>query len=328
MAKHFQHILRAWCLLRLPLLHGIETGIVGGELDDAESLIHKSVAAHISAERNVARSAEARARGSPKKHKHGAKADTGHLDRGREDWMRRNATCEAILAGEIPVERELFPYEWHEFGEKAMCNLPRKLTGFAEKVPKVPKSFVEKLKELSHAKRHQFNFIGSMDFMHPSRKEQRLWIFPFAKEHFSDGDLLRLTDVPDRGAYDPQGPYDVSLEPRGNQTDEHNPYFDPFYFGTLAASNFTLCPSGDHGWSVRVWEAAAAGSICVIRSLAQDVNANTLLCRIPFKFYSEGSSLRYSQEVADHNYRMFIKYLTFLEGDNVPPEGCNGKVVE
>jgi len=324
MVKRFSRIPCAF------VVHGFESGIGHHDLDDVESLIHRSVASHRIAQQETFRSAEALGRGSPKKH--GKAAAASQLSRGRDIWLRRNATCEAILAGGIRVERELTAYEWHELGERAMCSLPHTLSGFAQTILKVPKSFVEKVKELDHTKRHQFNFIGSMDYTHPSRKEQRRWIFPFARSHFNDGDLLRLTDAIPNGGYEPLGKYDVSLLPtresHRDQDDKQNPYFDTAYFRTLAASNFTLCPSGDRGWSVRVWEAAAAGTICVIRSLDLDVNGNDLLCRIPYKFYSTDSALQYRQDVAEYNYRMFIKYQTFLEGDNVPPPGCNGKIVE
>mmetsp|Transcript_14717 Transcript_14717/g.46305 ORF Transcript_14717/g.46305 Transcript_14717/m.46305 type:complete len:329 (+) Transcript_14717:38-1024(+) len=301
-----------------------------GDLDDVESLLHGSLAPHKPPKRGGARPSEERGRGSPKK-QHDARPDAGQLSRGKDDWLRRNATCEAILAAEIRVDRELTESEWHQFGEKAMCNLPHRVSGFGQAIQKVPKAFVERIGELDHTKRRQFNFVGSMDYQHPSRKERRQWIFPFAQTHFRDGDLLRLTDARASQDYEPLGPYDVSLTPRnsgGNESSGSNPYFDTAYFATLASSNFTLCPSGDRGWSVRVWEAAAAGTLCVIRSLDLDVNGNDVLCRMPFKFYTNKSSLQYSQEVADYNYRMFIKYQTFLEGDNVPPDGCNGRIVE
>jgi len=69
-------------------------------------------------------------------------------------------------------------------------------------------------------------------------------------------------------------------------------------------------------------------SICIIRSLEQDVNGNDILCRIPYKYYTIDSNMTYRKDVADWNYKMFIKYQTFLQGDNEPPKGCNGMIVQ
>jgi len=256
------------------------------------------------------------------------------------DKLRKQATCEAAMEGNLPVDHELSSFEWHEYGPKSICQRRRILTSrFAEQMVKIPRALVSMAKSLNHTKRRQFSYQGAMDFAHPSKMEGRRWVMHFAKANFADDDHLRLTDAGSRRAYYPLGKFDVSLnakeptqQPPVNNTGPFDIKFDSDYFGTMATSKFTLCPAGDpasdHGWSERAWEAAMMRSICVIRSLDQDVNGNDLLCRIPFKYYTVNSNMTYRKDVADWNYNTFIKYQTFIKGDNEPPHGCQGMVVE
>lgn len=209
-------------------------------------------------------------------------------------------------------------------------------------VPKMPWSWVERIQAMDHTKVHNYNFQGSYMFslvhqqmgdVRPQYKA-RNWLIDFVKENFTDADLLKISDV--TAGYKPMGPYDKS-KPGG--FDSHHPNvtdpsyfakFDDDYFQEMARSNFTLCPGGDRPWSMRFYEAIAAGSIPVINSAYFDTGAADMwaLWEIPYKYYilENGDTPIYRQDWVDHNMELFIKYQTFHEGDNQlqTPEGILG----
>merc|ERR1740138_1971598 len=98
------------------------------------------------------------------------------------------------------------------------------------------------------------------------------------------------------------------------------------------ASNFTLCPGGDNPWSMRAYEAALAGSICVISSYAADWRPATnnwdpsnllsehhgmYLQKIfdRYKAVLAGDDHVYNKTAADENLEVFLRYQTFMYGD-------------
>jgi len=202
-------------------------------------------------------------------------------------------------------------------------------------VPKVPWSWVEKVQAMDHTKTHKYNFQGSVIFALVHQKlgdpkpqyRARNWVLDFAKENFTDADILKISDV--TAAYEPMGPYDKSEvggydahHPKGDD-DTYFETFDASYFETMTQSNFTLCPGGDRPWSMRYYEAIMSGSIPIIGSERFDKSAPDLwaLWRIPYKYYlrDSGEPFVYRQDWVDHNLELFIKYQTFHEGDVHPP---------
>jgi len=206
------------------------------------------------------------------------------------------------------------------------------VSDYACNVPKMPWSWVEQIQAMDHMKTHTYNFQGSVMFslVHQQMGDRRPqykardWLLDFVKENFTDIDLLKISDITE--GYQPLGPYDKST--RGgfdshhpNRTDPHYyATYDASYFGEMAASNFTLCPGGDRPWSMRFYEAIAAGSIPIINSVAFDTGAMDMwaLWEIPYKYYtlSDAEPLVYRQDWVDHNMELFIKYQTFHQGDN------------
>lgn len=216
----------------------------------------------------------------------------------------------------------------------------KNVTDYACNVPKVPWSWVEEVQAMSHAKRHNYNFQGSYMFslVHQQlgdpnpQYRARNWLLDFARENFTEADLLKISDI--TPGYQRMGPYDKSVV---GGYDAHHPdasdpgfyaKFDAGYFEVMTQSNFTLCPGGDRPWSMRFYEAIMAGSIPVIGSVQYDISATDMwaLWRIPYKYYLIGSGepMVYRQDWVDYNMELFVKYQTFHEGDNVPPAGKRG----
>merc|ERR1712151_610174 len=94
----------------------------------------------------------------------------------------------------------------------------------------------------------------------------------------------------------PFGPYDHSNKGVGyDPTPRNNTFFDVGYFQRMMESNFTLCPGGDTPWSLRFYEAIMAGSIPVIHSHEEDLEARA------FWFNRLGYTYFTSDQVANHN---------------------------
>lgn len=202
-------------------------------------------------------------------------------------------------------------------------------------VPKMPWAWVERIQAMDHTKVHNYNFQGSYEFAVVHQKmgdlrpqyKARNWVMDFVKENFTDVDLLKISDV--TKGYKQMGPYDKSVvggfdshHPSKTGTNGTNYFatFDGSYFEEMARSNCTLCPGGDRPWSMRFYEAIAAGSIPVVSSVRFDTGAVDMwaLWEIPYKYYilENGDTPVFRQDWVDHNMELFIKYQTFHEGDN------------
>merc|ERR1719387_2389923 len=100
--------------------------------------------------------------------------------------------------------------------------------------------------------------MGSFD-----KTEDRGWLKDFVAKKFDERDYLIFTDVAhlQNSSYTKMGSFDKtedreSFRSKG-QAKEDKAQFDKEYFSTMANSNFTLCPGGDHPWSMRFYEAIA-----------------------------------------------------------------------
>jgi len=166
-------------------------------------------------------------------------------------------------------------------------------------------------------------------------EEKRQWAVDYAKATFTDQDIFVCTGYRENLAkWQPLGGFDKTVE-LGDRRHHQLEYYkgcpenklDLVYWRIMMSSAFTLCPGGDGAWSMRTYEAALAGTICVIKSHDEDWQAtnstyhHTALQKVfdLFKYELTSDPHVFNQSVADENLRIFIRYLTFIEGDNTPP---------
>mmetsp|Transcript_20651 Transcript_20651/g.43962 ORF Transcript_20651/g.43962 Transcript_20651/m.43962 type:complete len:287 (-) Transcript_20651:60-920(-) len=207
------------------------------------------------------------------------------------------------------------------------------ITFYGAGVPKIQQSFVtacSALKRNSSRKTFNFNFQGSLFGSGMVRRGYRDWVAPFASAMFADNDMFIITDAP--ANYTPLEPYDHTHERKTYRPKDH-PHnhlmpFDAAYYQTMVDSNFTLCPGGDHPWSMRFHEAILAGSIPVIDSVSTDLSDHTVafwVTRIGYRYFTTKEMLDLTlssvelKSIVDHNYDLLMRYQTWLEGDLVPP---------
>lgn len=212
------------------------------------------------------------------------------------------------------------------------------ISEFGRRVVKFPKSFVEYIMNRSntlHTHKTKYSFLGRRTGMeHALGRSQtevhaRQWAIDFAMTNFTSSDIFVITgNQSEISEWKSLGDYDKTKE-LGDQTlHQHEMGVDVTYWNTMMSSDFTLCPGGDSPWSRRAYEAALARSICVIKSheddwlISKETHFNhTALQKVLdlFKYVLVDVPHSYSKSVADDNLGIFIKYLTFIEGDNVPP---------
>jgi len=191
---------------------------------------------------------------------------------------------------------------------------------------KFPRSWVEKIRSLDHKKRYNFSFIGS------SSARNRIWVRSFAREKFTDKDYFEYHNV-NLSTWKRLGPFDhTGMENHQAKTLQEAPRvkgrietipLDTYYWQILASSNFSLCPRGDQPYAMHFYDAMLAGSIPVIRRVSKDLDSPFWIqTSVPYNFYAWQDThlpLQYRQDWVDENMRLFIKYQTFIEGDNTPP---------
>lgn len=211
-----------------------------------------------------------------------------------------------------------------------------KLSAFAKYVPKWPKSWMDKVTktrtESSNVgnRKYRFSFMGSS-----TNHKFREWLLPFVTSKFDERDYLAFTDSPGKH-YKPLGSFDESRNMTGKAGHGYRPksnrgagvpwevltYFDDHYYAVMGNSSFALCPGGDGPYSMRLYEAAAARAIPVINSVKTDMREpGGYQHKIGYKYITIGEQqeeLVYDESIAEHNFRLFVKYQTFVEGDNVP----------
>jgi len=199
-----------------------------------------------------------------------------------------------------------------------------KISAFGHVIPKYSAAEVRSLLALDHEKTHRFNFQGSLcrqgqNVDDPSiYKKRRSWVFDFARKNFSSDDVLYIMDRNLCGLNETLGPFDYS--------DGFPNKVDSGFYQSLAKSQFTLSPGGDLPWSARIWEAIAAQSLPLISSVSDDWVANFQFgeCLFDEYHYSTKDNPVYNSTLVELNLQAFIRYQTFMEGDNVPPN-CDPK---
>lgn len=209
-----------------------------------------------------------------------------------------------------------------------------KVSEWGQTVGKLPASWVRQVDGMNDSKDFRYNFQGTG--FASDVKRWRTWVHSFAKENFTPSDYLRFTDPPH--GYKLLGEFDRSLAPGGFRPKDEKDLAKKSvmgvdYFKVMKRSNFTLCPRGDRAFSYRFYEAALTRSIPVVSSARVDLSTTAVLGAYTFNqplrcigyhYYDLDNvkgPLKYREDWAQDNYELFIKYQTFLKGDNIPP-GC------
>jgi len=223
--------------------------------------------------------------------------------------------------------------------EHLTCHNISVFGAYTPKVMRKTVSCVSQLKmQLGKKKTHNYNFYGSMDLDPPHKRMQglyfkrRSWVRSFAEEHFTQGDYLRVTDAKPK-QHIPFGLYDHTKEAVPFKLLKSMSYWtdlcDRDYYTAMIQSNFTLCPGGDAPWDFRLYEAILAGSIPVINTVENDLSRTSAAFwwdHIGFKYLTTGQVVNSTmssaelENIATENYKLLIKYMTWIEGDQVPPE--------
>jgi hypothetical protein len=232
---------------------------------------------------------------------------TGHMK-----TLHMLATAEEVALGK-------------DFGEKVKKQ-PWMMTGlsdFGNAVPKYPRSWVEKILEMEPTKQHRYMFSGSTT---GRVLKHRHWLRPFVEAHFNGDDYYRATDARKSKNYKPLGEWDRSLtDPSGFRPKDCGGEcmtLDKTYWKGMVQSKFILTPGGDAPYSFRFYESFLAGAIPIIDSIENDwlPRASTKwvsMIKYDFKMASDFPH-SFDEATAKRNQKKFIRYQTFLEGDNDP----------
>jgi len=272
------------------------------------------------------------------------------------DFQQGSSLTQAriVRTSQVSVEQ----LRWDDAVEEAHMD-PATISEFGKAVPKFSASVVALLSRFSkREKRRTYNFqgrlIGSANFNHGMDEfERRKWVIDFATSNFSSHDFFFATDASAIPGYKTLGEFDRSLQ-HARGLDVFGPnrltdlasmiqvsvsdieglsnLYDIDYYAEMSATNFTLCPGGDTPWSMRAYESAVVGALCLIQSPEEDWNVTTSKAYTDIekrhleRLFSMYHYVRvdephtYRQDWADENFATFIKYQTFVQGDNIPPD--------
>lgn len=243
----------------------------------------------------------------------------------------RLPVTDALAGPERRLGRPLVPTVvlWTKAAEEEGID-PFSVSMFGANVPKFPRSMVESILAWNSTKTRSYNFMGTVNSQPgwPSKKhKRRKWVFGFAADNFGPDDFLNAMDV--KPGYTPLGQFDQSE--RGATTEELLGHALGSY-EVMAQSNFTLCPGGDETWSKRVYQAVLAGSLPLINHRGDDWGPRGIMFGTSiggtlaavfdlYKYVTVGElpAVGYREDWVMENRRNFIKYQTFMEGDNIPP---------
>ena len=176
-----------------------------------------------------------------------------------------------------------------------------------------PRSFVERVAGLSREKRYQYSFVGAV--LGNEVAANRRWVLNFARRKFGKNSYLRITDAP--AGCGEIGPYDRSVRdapqsfvPRDTPIEERT-RFDETYFRIMCQSEFTLCPAGDLGWSMRFFEAIMCRSVPILKHPFQR-GRNRLERDIGYRFLLSRGRHHYHEDWVEANYRTFLDRQTLI----------------
>ena len=133
------------------------------------------------------------------------------------------------------------------------------------------RKYYNDMNELSHEKKYDFCFIGSINHCYSRRK----WVIDFAKTKFTSNSIFINTD--NDPAWESLGPFDYThlklgfcprLQPncQSKKAQYRVVKENLEYFEKMSQSKFVLCPAGDSSWSFRFYEVLMCKSIPVVES--------------------------------------------------------------
>jgi hypothetical protein len=195
-----------------------------------------------------------------------------------------------------------------------------------------PRSFVERVEALPHAKIYDFNFVGAL-YIEPKTLTNRQWILEFARKYFTSQSIFQVTDRNARRRdwrfrrrHTLLGEFDRTFSHSGFVPKEcrvrDRGYFDAKYFTVLCQSRFTLCPAGDAPWSMRFHEAILAKSIPIVEN-PQHTGRNDQEYAIGYKYYlAQDSEISYRPEWVEENFRKLIQFHTLPQRVDTAHRGC------
>jgi len=198
-----------------------------------------------------------------------------------------------------------------------------KISDFGNAIPKYPRSWVNAILKMNDTKKYRYMFSGSVT--KGKVLKHRKWLTLWVKEHFSDEDYFRATDA-SANSHKPWGSYDYTkADTRGFRPKDCGGscmQLDETYYSQMLQSKFILTPGGDAPYSFRFHEAFLSGSIPIINSIDGDYMPRhstkwVTMVQYDFKMTSDFPHT-FDPAVAKRNQKKFIRYQTFLEGDNDP----------
>lgn len=170
------------------------------------------------------------------------------------------------------------------------------------------RSYLDAIAAIPRAKKHDYVFIGSMK----SNPQARSWVVEFAKKHMTSDSIFINTDV---GDWVPIGPFDKTLSERrytqkGSMTSGYRSVEENrWYFETMSAAKFVLCPAGDAPWSFRFYETLMCGAIPIVESWHHTYRTLEE-SKIRYLYFLNTAQHEYDKDMADHNEILLRRHHT------------------
>ncbi len=176
-----------------------------------------------------------------------------------------------------------------------------------------PRSYVDAVAAMPEGKQYDYCFVGGL--YRPETYPNRAWILGFAAARFTDRSYLLVTDPPVE--YERVGSFDYTTIDRDVFVPKEAPwgertYFHDHYFRVMRASRFTLCPAGDHPWSMRFFEAIMCRSIPIVSDRLH-TGRNTLEQSIGYRVYLVDEDHVYDEEIVEDNFERFVRHQTLID---------------
>lgn len=235
--------------------------------------------------------------------------------RQRQVWYQA-----ALEEGVITQEQKNKGYGWGT----VPLEIKDKVSYYGFNVPKLPRSYVEKVLAMNHTKTYRYMFSGSYAKLNKYRK----WLPGFVKSNFKSGDYFRATDA--GGKWSAMGEFDKSLSEGGGFRPKSScptcMKFDEKYWQNMVRSKFVVAPGGDAPYSFRFYEAILSGAIPLINDPATDwgptgyLGQNMKDIGYQYAMTKDAKTLEHDQKMVDLNMKKFMRYQTFMEGDHNPEE--------
>lgn len=176
------------------------------------------------------------------------------------------------------------------------------------------KKYYNEINELSHDKKYDFCFIGSIE----SCYERRKWVIDFVKRYFTNNSVFINTD--NKPNWVLLGPFDYSKLKLGfcpknnaNNQSKNVQYREVkdnlYYFQTMCQSKFVLCPAGDAPWSFRFYETLMCKSIPIVESWHHTYRTREeSAIKYKFVLHNENTTELLYDNYVNENTKIFEKY--------------------